>query len=581
MNGVEPAVNEVPEFTGGVNPADAPVAENPEFNGGVNDDSPTTQPNNPEFNGGVNGVEPAVNEVPEFTGGVNDDNPTTQPNNPEFNGGVNGVEPAVNKVPEFNGGVNGVEPAVNEVPEFTGGVNGVEPAVNKVPEFTGGVNDGDAPSVPNKPEGKAPKSEAEKKIDVLKTEIAALEANIKEYEKSDLVDAAEYISAAKDALEAKKSALARAEKEVKKEKVIYKVLTPTVPALPKASEALRAEVKDLEEKLKTVNASEKEGLNKKLEALKSDLSLVEKAEKIDDLVKTVEKLEKDVADFKESDAEQAGDYLAAAEKDLEAKKAELDQAKKDLVAALHAEPKKEEPVKPAPSEDAKVEALQNKVADLEKEVARLESDLKDAEENNVEDYVKEGLEKAITEKKAELEKAEAELEEALKALDPVESSNGDALVQPEVPEFGANNPEIKKILKEIDKVKEQIKDAEENGAEPYYIEGLNNDLNDLLKALDILSKNLAAVNEVPEFNGEVPNQAEPTPQPQPAGDTGAPAGGQAAAPAEGQAAAPTEGQKAKDEKVLPNTGMNTSNTAALGLSLIGLIGLAIRRKLSK
>ena len=226
---------------------------------------------------------------------------------------------------------------------------------------------------------------------------------------------------------------------------------------------------------------------------------------------------------------------------MEAKKAELDQAKKDLVAALHAEPKKEEPVKPAPSEDAKVEALQNKVADLEKEVARLESDLKDAEENNVEDYVKEGLEKAITEKKAELEKAEAELEEALKALDPVESSNGDALVQP----------------------------------------------------------------EVPEFNGEVPNQAEPTPQPQPAGDTGAPAGGQAAAPAEGQAAAPaegqaatptegqaatptegqvaapTEGQKAKDEKVLPNTGMNTSNTAALGLSLIGLIGLAIRRKLSK
>ena len=580
MNGVEPAVNEVPEFTGGVNPADAPVAENPEFNGGVNDDSPTTQPNNPEFNGGVNGVEPAVNEVPEFTGGVNDDNPTTQPNNPEFNGGVNGVEPAVNKVPEF-----------------TGGVNGVEPAVNKVPEFTGGVNDGDAPSVPNKPEGKAPKSEAEKKIDVLKTEIAALEANIKEYEKSDLVDAAEYISAAKDALEAKKSALARAEKEVKKEKVIYKVLTPTVPALPKASEALRAEVKDLEEKLKTVNASEKEGLNKKLEALKADLSLVEKAEKIDDLVKTVEKLEKDVADFKESDAEQAGDYLAAAEKDLEAKKAELDQAKKDLVAALHAEPKKEEPVKPVPSEDAKVEALQNKVADLEKEVARLESDLKDAEENNVEDYVKEGLEKAITEKKAELEKAEAELEEALKALDPVESSNGDALVQPELPEFGANNPEIKKILKEIDKVKEQIKDAEENGAEPYYIEGLNNDLNDLLKALDILSKNLAAVNEVPEFNGEVPNQAEPTPQPQPAGDTGAPAGGQAAAPAEGQAAAPaegqaatptegqvaapTEGQKAKDEKVLPNTGMNTSNTAALGLSLIGLIGLAIRRKLSK
>ena len=34
-------------------------------------------------------------------------------------------------------------------------------------------------------------------------------------------------------------------------------------------------------------------------------------------------------------------------------------------------------------------------------------------------------------------------------------------------------------------------------------------------------------------------------------------------------------------KSLPNTGMNTSSTTALGLSLIGLIGLAVRRKLSK
>ena len=39
--------------------------------------------------------------------------------------------------------------------------------------------------------------------------------------------------------------------------------------------------------------------------------------------------------------------------------------------------------------------------------------------------------------------------------------------------------------------------------------------------------------------------------------------------------------EAKNEKSLPNTGMNTSSTTALGLSLIGLIGLAVRRKLSK
>ena len=38
--------------------------------------------------------------------------------------------------------------------------------------------------------------------------------------------------------------------------------------------------------------------------------------------------------------------------------------------------------------------------------------------------------------------------------------------------------------------------------------------------------------------------------------------------------------KAKSEE-LASTGMNSSSTTALGLSLIGLIGLAVRRKLSK
>ena len=82
-----------------------------------------------------------------------------------------------------------------------------------------------------------------------------------------------------------------------------------------------------------------------------------------------------------------------------------------------------------------------------------------------------------------------------------EASNGDALVQPELPEFGANNPEIKKILDEIAKVNEQLKDAEENeGVEDYYKDGLKDRLADLEEALDILTKNLPAVNEVPEFN---------------------------------------------------------------------------------
>jgi len=95
----EPAVHEIPEYTGGVNGEEAAVLEVP------------------EFTGGVNAVEAAVNEVPEYTGGVN------------------AVEAAVNDVPEYKGGANAVFAAVNDVPEYTGGVNAVEAAVNEVPEY--------------------------------------------------------------------------------------------------------------------------------------------------------------------------------------------------------------------------------------------------------------------------------------------------------------------------------------------------------------------------------------------------------------------------------------------------------------
>ena len=133
VNGVEAAVYEVPEYTGGVNGVEAAVYEVPEYTGGANAVEAAVH-EVPEYTGGVNGVEPAVYEVPEYTGGSKLVAPAVH-EVPEYTGGVNAVEAAVNDVPEYKGGANAVFAAVNDVPEYTGGVNGVEAAVNDVPEY--------------------------------------------------------------------------------------------------------------------------------------------------------------------------------------------------------------------------------------------------------------------------------------------------------------------------------------------------------------------------------------------------------------------------------------------------------------
>lgn len=90
---------------------------------------------------------PTTPATPEFNGGVNDTTPPTE-NAPEFNGGVNdpeaptvpnnpdGEAPKPTK-PETSNGDALVQP---KLPAFKGGVNAVEAAVNEVPEYTGGVN---------------------------------------------------------------------------------------------------------------------------------------------------------------------------------------------------------------------------------------------------------------------------------------------------------------------------------------------------------------------------------------------------------------------------------------------------------
>ena len=94
----------------------------------------------PEFTGGVNGVEAAVTEeAPEYTGPLATvgEEPAPIVEKPEFKGGVNSVLAASNDVPEYRGGANFVLAASNDLPEYKGGVNGAEAAIHEVPEYKG------------------------------------------------------------------------------------------------------------------------------------------------------------------------------------------------------------------------------------------------------------------------------------------------------------------------------------------------------------------------------------------------------------------------------------------------------------
>ena len=149
INGSEAAINEVPEFTGGVNGVEPAVTEEaPEYTGPLatvgEEPAPTVE--KPEFTGGVNGVEALVTEIPEYTGPLATvgEEPAPTVEKPEFKGGVNSVLAASNEVPEYRGGANFVLAASNEVPEYTGGANFVLAASNDLPEYKGGVNGAEA-----------------------------------------------------------------------------------------------------------------------------------------------------------------------------------------------------------------------------------------------------------------------------------------------------------------------------------------------------------------------------------------------------------------------------------------------------
>ena len=314
-----------------------------------------------------------------------------------------------------------------------------------------------------------PLKESEKK-EALKNALESLEKEaIAEIEKNkDIVDKE---AAKKEALEAigKDSLLAAIENgEISVDDAIENLPTaedevdkPATPA--PGAELVRNEAGEVTE-VKPINggidADAQDKINKRLDEEKTDLKdaterktaaeedfknaekIVKELEKVVADKKAVQdKVKKELASYADADGEQADQYRAAAQKDLDETTKNLKQAEEALEAAkkdvesykkdLEIETKRFEAI-----EDVLIESLQNKVADLEQEISKLEEQLKDAENGEVEDFVKEGLEKAIAEKKAELEKAEEELNAVLYGVEPAVN---------EVPEY--KGPELNRPAK--------------------------------------------------------------------------------------------------------------------------------------
>ena len=168
VNGADAEVHHISDFTGGVNGDDSLVTEVPEYSGVISTlgDSPAPTVAKPEFRGGVNGADAEIHHLSDFTGGVNGgdslvtevpeysgvistlgDSPAPTVAKPEFRGGVNGADAEIHHLSDFTGGVNGGDSLVTEVPEYSGVISTLgdspAPTVAK-PEFRGGVNGADA-----------------------------------------------------------------------------------------------------------------------------------------------------------------------------------------------------------------------------------------------------------------------------------------------------------------------------------------------------------------------------------------------------------------------------------------------------
>ena len=348
------------------------------------------------------------------------------------------------------------------------------------------------------------------------------------------------------------------------------VTNPTVEPAPGA-ELVRNESGEVTE-AKPVNggidADSQDKINKRLDEEKTDAkdagerveaakNDVEEAKAIVEAAKAAkEKAQKELDSYADADGEQADQYREAAQKDLDAADKALEAAQAELTAR-EADLKAEEA-----KLDTTIEALQNKVADLEKEASKLEDNLKDAEANGSEDYIKEGLQKELDVKRAELEKAEAALEAALKGLEP-EASNGDAAI--------LDKPEYTEPQKESNKTPDRPAKPAPEFPIPAKVGTPGNPAP--------ASETPAPVSETPAGpSADAPSTESPA---APAPGTNSPASEAPSAPASATPTPAVAGTsqdntyqapaaKAEDKKELPNTG-GKDNVAVALLGFLGLL----------
>ena len=369
------------------------------------------------------------------------------------------------------------EPAVQpENPEGVVTDNG-EPAVQ--PENP----EGTVPETPAAPAKPVEKSEAEKKVDALKGEIADLEAELaKDKDNEDI----------SDKLNAMRSALARAEKDLKvsPDALIYAVLLPKVD-VPTASTALEAEINKLKEELKTADESKKAELEKKIAEQEALLNEVKEAEA---------KASKKLAAQKEF-LENFDKALEQEVKELEEKAKENPEIK-DQIQGFIDELKKQAAVKRADFEKRFEEGLTAEEADAEVEKdaqAEEEAEKKEAEELAAQKSFLAEFDKALEETVKELEKAETNSpEEATAKADTIKKLKEEAAKKRAdfVKRFEEGKITAEEAKAEVDKFNNASEKKEESkkvdtDAE---IEALQNKVADLEKEVAELEK-LVADNE--------------------------------------------------------------------------------------